>query len=66
MTPAVIEQIVYHGFATHLHMRLPNGQPLIAFEQNRAGADPELIQPGMQVRVRWTPESGHIVRDEQE
>jgi len=23
MTPAVIEQIIYHGFATHLHLRLP-------------------------------------------
>jgi putative spermidine/putrescine transport system ATP-binding protein len=66
MTPAVIEQIIYHGFATHLHMRLPNGEPLIAFEQNLAGVDPEPFQPGMQVRARWTPESGHIVRDEQE
>jgi len=37
MTPAVIEQIIYHGFATHLHLRLPNGDPLIAFEQNRGG-----------------------------
>jgi putative spermidine/putrescine transport system ATP-binding protein len=65
MTPAVIEQIVYHGFATHLHMRLPNGEPLIAFEQNRTEAEPLPIQPGMQVHARWTAESGHIVRDEQ-
>ena len=34
--PAMIEQIIYHGFATHLHLRMPNGEPLIAFEQNRA------------------------------
>ena len=29
MTPTVIEQIIYHGFATHLHLWLPNGDPLI-------------------------------------
>jgi len=63
---AVVEQIIYHGFATHLHLRLPNGQSLIAFEQNRAGADQPPIRAGMQVRARWTPESSQIVRDEQE
>ncbi len=66
MTPAVIEQIIYHGFATHLHLRLPNGDPLIAFEQNRGGADQRPIRPGMQVRARWTPESSQVIRDERE
>jgi ABC-type Fe3+/spermidine/putrescine transport system ATPase subunit len=66
VTPAVIEQIIYHGFATHLHLRLPNGDPLIAFEQNRGGADQRPIQPGMQVRARWTPESSQVIRDERE
>jgi putative spermidine/putrescine transport system ATP-binding protein len=66
VTPAVIEQIIYHGFATHLHLRLPNGDPLIAFEQNRGGADQRPIQPGMQVRARWTPESSQVIRDERD
>jgi putative spermidine/putrescine transport system ATP-binding protein len=30
-TPAVVEQIIYHGFIKHLHLRLPNGDPLLAF-----------------------------------
>src|SRR3954449_12598227 len=33
--PAMVEQIIYHGFATHLHLRMPNGEPLVAFTQNR-------------------------------
>jgi hypothetical protein len=64
MTPAVIDQIIYHGFATHLHLRMPNGDPLIAFEQNRGEADRLPILPGMQVRASWAPESSQIVRDE--
>jgi putative spermidine/putrescine transport system ATP-binding protein len=64
VTAAVIEQIIYHGFATHMHLRLPNGDPLIAFEQNRGGVDRAAIRAGMQVRARWAPESVQIVRDE--
>ena len=63
-TPAVVEQIIYHGFATHLHLRLPNGEALIAFEQNRAATGHPTICPGMDVRASWTPESAKIVRDE--
>jgi hypothetical protein len=47
-------------------LRLPNGDPLIAFEQNRGGADQRPIQPGMQVRARWAPESSQVIRDERE
>jgi len=62
-TSARIEQIVYHGFATHLHLRLPNGEPLIAFEQNRASGFQTSIRPGMEVYACWNMESGQIVRD---
>ncbi len=34
-TPAIVEQVIYHGFVTHLYLRMPNGAPLIAFRQNR-------------------------------
>jgi putative spermidine/putrescine transport system ATP-binding protein/spermidine/putrescine transport system ATP-binding protein len=64
MTPAVVEQIIYHGFATHLHLRLPNGEPLIAFEQNRVATGHPAICLGMDVRASWMPESAKIVRDE--
>ena len=62
--PAMIEQIIYHGFATHLHLRMPNDELLIAFEQNRASGDHSSIRPGMRVYACWKPESGQIVRDE--
>jgi putative spermidine/putrescine transport system ATP-binding protein/spermidine/putrescine transport system ATP-binding protein len=35
-TPAIVEQVIYHGFVTHLYLRMPNGAPLIAFRQNHA------------------------------
>ena len=63
-TAAIIEQIIYHGFATHLHLRMPNDELLIAFEQNRASSDHFTIRPGMRVYACWSAESGQIVRDE--
>ncbi len=63
-TQATIEQIIYHGFATHLHLRMPNGEPLIAFEQNRASGVQPAIRPDMQAYPRWNTESGQFVRDE--
>src|SRR3954469_23331065 len=29
---AVVEKVVYHGFVSHLYLRQPNGDPLIAFQ----------------------------------
>jgi putative spermidine/putrescine transport system ATP-binding protein len=46
MTPAVVEQVVYHGFVTHLYLRMPNGTPLIVFRQNRAEAGEATAAPG--------------------
>jgi putative spermidine/putrescine transport system ATP-binding protein/spermidine/putrescine transport system ATP-binding protein len=63
---ATVEQIVYHGFVTHLHLRMQNGEPLIAFEQIRASADRPPIRPGTPVSARWHPESARIVRNEME
>ena len=63
-TPAIIEQIIYHGFATHLYLRMPNDELLIAFEQNRASGDHSSLRPGMRVYASWSAESGQIVRDE--
>ena len=66
MTPATIEQIIYHGFATHVHLRLPNGEPLIAFQQNRDDIGRPDLQQGSQVLARWTAESARAVREEYE
>src|SRR5262249_37032364 len=34
---AVIEQVVYHGFVSHLYLKQANGEPLIVFQQNQPG-----------------------------
>jgi spermidine/putrescine ABC transporter ATP-binding subunit len=63
-TPALVEQVVYHGFVTHLHLRLPNGDPLIAFRQHGAGSDQLPVSPGTQVTACWSGDAAQIVRDE--
>jgi TOBE domain len=63
-TPAIVEQVIYHGFVTHLYLRMPNGAPLIAFRQNRAETSDAPSAPGTWLHASWPPESGHIVRDE--
>jgi putative spermidine/putrescine transport system ATP-binding protein/spermidine/putrescine transport system ATP-binding protein len=63
-TPAIVEQVIYHGFVTHLHLRMPNGAPLIAFRQNRVEADEATAAPGTWLHASWPGESGQIVRDE--
>jgi putative spermidine/putrescine transport system ATP-binding protein len=60
---AVVEQIVYHGFVSHLHLRQKNDEPLIAFQQNQPGAEAPLLAAGMTVRAHWAEASNHIVRD---
>jgi putative spermidine/putrescine transport system ATP-binding protein/spermidine/putrescine transport system ATP-binding protein len=64
VTPATIEQIIYHGFAIHFHLRLPNGDPFIAFAQNRGDSELPPVSPGQQVMARWGADSARIVRDE--
>ncbi len=59
---AMVEQIVYHGFVSHLYLRRKNGDPLIAFQQNHAGASVP-VTTGMNVRARWAETSNHIVRE---
>ncbi len=60
---AVVEQIVYHGFVSHLYLRLPNGEPLIAYQQNQGATAFLTLAPGKPVRARWDEASNHIVRD---
>ena len=63
-TPAMVEQVIYHGFVTHLYLRMPNGAPLIAFRQNRAETSDAPSAPGTWLHATWPAVSGHIVRDE--
>jgi hypothetical protein len=58
-TPAMVEQVIYHGFVTHLYLRMPNGAPLIALRQNRAETSDAPSAPGTWLHASWPPESGH-------
>jgi putative spermidine/putrescine transport system ATP-binding protein len=62
-TPAVVEQIIYHGFITHLHLRMPNGEPLLAFLRHETRSDEPPINSGMRVTARWTDDAAQIVRE---
>ncbi|MEJ0015212.1 MAG: ABC transporter ATP-binding protein [Acetobacteraceae bacterium] len=61
---AIVEKVVYHGFVSHLYLRQPNGDSLIAFQQNETAAFAQPIEPGRQVCAYWSEDSNHIVRDE--
>ena len=63
-TPAVVEQLIYHGFVSHLHLRLPNGDPLLAYLNQGTDFGGRPINPGARVMARWPIHAAHIVRDE--
>jgi putative spermidine/putrescine transport system ATP-binding protein len=60
-----IEQVIYRGFVSHIHIRLDNGDPLIAFQSNRPGSEQGMPPPaGTRVRAEWAAASNRIVRDD--
>jgi putative spermidine/putrescine transport system ATP-binding protein len=60
---AIVEQVVYHGFVSHLYLRLPNDAPLISYQQNQGQASHPTLAAGMRVRARWDKTGNHVVRD---
>jgi putative spermidine/putrescine transport system ATP-binding protein len=40
---ALVEQMVYHGFVSHLYLPQKSGAPLIAFQQNQPGSAGRLL-----------------------
>ncbi len=58
---ATLEQVLYRGFMVHYHLRLPNGEPLIAFEQNGTGMN---VVPGTPILAAWDEASNRVVADE--
>jgi putative spermidine/putrescine transport system ATP-binding protein len=61
---ATLEQAVYRGFMVHYYMRLPGGEPLIAFQQNTGNGVPVGLDPGLPVLAEWDGTSNRLVRDE--
>ena len=61
---ATLEQAVYRGFMVHYYLRLPGGEPLVAFAQNTgAGINPGMA-PGQPVLAEWDEASNRLVRDD--
>jgi putative spermidine/putrescine transport system ATP-binding protein len=61
---ATLEQAVYRGFMVHYYLRLPGGEPLIAFQQNTGGGGAIGMDPGQSVLAEWDGASNRVVRDE--
>jgi putative spermidine/putrescine transport system ATP-binding protein len=62
-TPAIVEQIISRGFITHLYLRMPNGDPLLAFLRQGSQLEGAPISPGMRVTARWAADAAQIVRE---
>jgi putative spermidine/putrescine transport system ATP-binding protein/spermidine/putrescine transport system ATP-binding protein len=65
-TPCLIDQLIYHGFVTHLHLRLPNGDPMLAYVRPGSDLATRAIAPGMRVVAHWSADALQIVREEPE
>lgn len=63
-TTATLEQAVYRGFMVHYYLRLPSGEPLIAFQQNTGIGIPIGLDSGQPVLAEWDEISNRLVRDE--
>ena len=61
---ATLEQAVYRGFMVHYHLRLPGGEPLIAFAQGGSSSAAVALQPGQPVLAAWDEASNRVVREE--
>ena len=60
---AVVEQVVYHGFVSHLYLRLSNDEPMVAFLYNQGAASASVLAASQCVRARTDEASNHVVRD---
>jgi spermidine/putrescine ABC transporter ATP-binding subunit len=59
---AVIEQVIFNGLLTRVHLRLDSGAALQALHQGRDGMAIALV-PGARVTARWDAAANHIVVD---
>jgi putative spermidine/putrescine transport system ATP-binding protein len=62
--PVTVQQIVYRGQATHVHMRLDDGEPFVAFLPNRQGETAgQAFAVGEKAWASWSPQSNWLVSD---
>jgi spermidine/putrescine ABC transporter ATP-binding subunit len=62
-TSATVQQIVYKGQATHVHLTLDDGDPFVAFLPNRQGEAGPSLAVGEKVWASWSPQSNWLVTD---
>ncbi len=63
-TTATVQQVVYKGQATHVHLRLDDGEPFVAFLPNRQGESAgQSFAVGEKVWASWSPQSNWLVAD---
>jgi putative spermidine/putrescine transport system ATP-binding protein len=63
-TPATVAQVVYRGQATHVHMKLDDGQAFVAFLPNRLGErSGPAFAAGDRIRASWPSEANWLVAD---
>jgi putative spermidine/putrescine transport system ATP-binding protein/spermidine/putrescine transport system ATP-binding protein len=61
---ATLEQAVYRGFMVHYYLRLPSGEPLVAFQQQTGGGAAPGFGAGSQVLASWDESSNRVVADD--
>ena len=62
--PVEVQQVVYRGQATHVHMALDDGTPFLAFLPNpQAMPASSALSVGDRVWASWPPESNWAVAD---
>jgi putative spermidine/putrescine transport system ATP-binding protein len=61
--PAVLEQAVYRGFMVHYYLRLPDGEPLVAFQQTGGTGYATNLEAGQAVLAEWDEASNRVVRE---
>ncbi|MBS0517092.1 MAG: ABC transporter ATP-binding protein [Proteobacteria bacterium] len=62
--PATVQQVVYRGQTTHVHMQLADGEPFVAFLPNRVGESAgQSFAAGDKVSASWSPQSNWLVSD---
>jgi putative spermidine/putrescine transport system ATP-binding protein/spermidine/putrescine transport system ATP-binding protein len=60
---ATLEQAVYRGFIVHYYLRLPGGEPLVAFQQHTGNGAALGLTPGQAVLAEWDEASNRVVRE---
>jgi putative spermidine/putrescine transport system ATP-binding protein len=63
-TQGIVQQVVYRGQTTHVHLTLDDGDPLVAFLPNRQDeGTARAFAVGDKVRASWAPHNSWLVAD---